>query len=421
MKRGYRKYFILAKNNVFFIPYLLLFLNHNMSYKKTFLTLCFLMVTCIVFIKCSGNNKKGEKDVRGYAYAGSSTCLQCHKNIGGNYLHSSHFTTSAMAKYSALDSIINSTNNSVAFISNQKVALNEKDSAFFQSYFHNDQPVQSAKIDVVFGSGKDAQTFGYWKDSQLYELPLTYLTKLKAWTNSPGFPVDKPYFTRIIPSRCLECHTSYAAVTEEREGHLLQVKQKFNPDKIVFGIDCERCHGPGAKHVQFQQENPGIKQAKFITSIKSLTRQQQLDMCGTCHSGNPVSMRSIFAFAPGDTLSKYYLFYNRSTGEPDVHGMQLQLLQLSQCFKKSTMTCNTCHTTHRPNENDLLYINTCAGCHTNSTHATQMKATNQNCIKCHMPLRSSKSLDFNNETVGNNIQYMLRTHRIAVYPSSEWK
>ena len=213
----------------------------------------------------------------------------------------------------------------------------------------------------------------------------------------------------------LHAHTSFVQAKQEREGNLLQVKEVYNPSSIIHGIDCERCHGPAAQHVKFQEENPAVKQAKFITSIKSLTRQQQLDMCSTCHAGDPVKLKSIFNFVPGDTLSKYYLFFKGSSGEPDVHGMQLQLLQLSKCFQLSKMTCITCHTTHQSQQDKESIINKCINCHQQVNHTIDIKATNNTCITCHMPLRSSKSLDFNNETEANNIKYMLRTHRIAVY------
>jgi hypothetical protein len=276
-------------------------------------------------------------------------------------------------------------------------------------------------MDIAFGSAENAQTFAYWHNDQLFELPLTYLTTSNTWTNSPGFPIDKPYFTRVIPSRCLECHTSFVSVREEREGTLLKIDEKFNPNTIIFGIDCERCHGPAAKHVQFHQENPDFKRAKFITSIKSLSRQQQVDVCAACHSGDPVTMKSIFAFTPGDSLSKYYLYYTAGRNEPDVHGMQLQSLQLSKCYQHSMMTCMTCHSPHQSEKGNQMIINKCISCHQQSNHTIQMKEENKNCISCHMPLNSSKTLDFNNATKGNNIPYMLRTHRIAIYKSSEMK
>lgn len=388
--------------------------------KKCVIVFAVILTALFVFTRCSSGESAG-RDSRGSQYAGSESCISCHQDVANSYVHNSHYKTSGKADYKFLKSIINAANNTINFQNNQKVIINNKDSVFYQTGYKNDQKEFSKKIDISFGAAIKAQTYGYWQDSQLYQLPLTYLTNEKLWTNSPGFPIDHPYFTRIIPSRCLECHTSFARVNEQREGTLLQIKQVYDPGSIIYGIDCERCHGPAAQHVKFQEENPGVKEAKFITSIKSLTRQQQVDLCGTCHSGDPIKIKSIFNFVPGDTLSRYYLFYNPASGEPDVHGMQLQLLQLSKCFRQSKMTCITCHAPHQSKEDMEAQINQCVSCHQQVNHKIDIKVSANNCITCHMPLRSSKSLDFNNETEANNIHYMLRTHRIAVYPKNEWK
>lgn len=374
----------------------------------------------LFFAKCA-DDKAGTNDPRGSLYAGTAACVSCHKGIADSYIHNQHFNASAKADYNYIACFINDTNNITRFTNDEKVVLTKKDSLIYQTFYSKGRLERSAVIDVAFGAAVKAQTYGYWKDSQLFQLPLTYLTNEKIWTNSPGFPIEHPYFTRPVISRCLECHTSFAQVTEKRDGHLLQTKQVYNKASIIYGIDCERCHGPGAQHTKFQQENPGVKQAKFITSIKSLSRQQQLDVCGACHSGDPVKLQSVFNFVPGNSLANYYIFYNAGSGEPDVHGMQAPLLALSKCFKQSEITCTTCHSPHQQQQGIQAFAAQCSSCHQQVKHTTNINAGNNNCITCHMPLRASKSLDFNNQAQQYNIQYMLRTHRIAVYPATQWQ
>jgi hypothetical protein len=196
--------------------------------------------------------------------------------------------------------------------------------------------------------------------------------------------------------------------------------------------------------VQFQLEHPGDKTARYITRISVLTRQQQLDVCGVCHSGNDQSpQQSLFAFAPGDTLSHYYMpDFGADNGEPDVHGKQVQLLKASMCFKGSSMTCTTCHSPHEQEANKTaLFISKCMECHGNSAHAAAILKDNEqkkrdfnlvapNCIDCHMPLQISKtihSMGWTREATGadtnqggglKNIPYLLRTHKIAIYKAT---
>lgn len=201
----------------------------------------------------------------------------------------------------------------------------------------------------------------------------------------------------------------------------MQLVEKIKPNSIVMGIDCERCHGAAATHVQYHTQHPEEQSPQHITSIKTLSRQQQLDMCATCHSGNPVSLQSIFNFKPGDSISKYYMYYPFNIQEPDVHGMQLQLLQKSKCYSQSTLTCITCHTTHDKNDNQqAIFMASCISCHQASAHSQRMKAEKKYCVSCHMPMRASRSLDFNNSIEAGSIPYKLRTHRIAIYPENDW-
>jgi hypothetical protein len=384
------------------------------------MVVCSLAIVLVFFIRCAGDSA-GTGDPRGNQYAGAEACKSCHKDVANSYTHDHHFNTSGPADRHYLAGVINPSNDTVHFREGQMVVLSKQDSDFYQTSYKNNEQGRTQKIDLAIGSAVKAQTYLYWKESQLYQMPVTYLTNEKVWTNSPGFPIYQPFFTRVIPSRCLECHTSFVRSRQERDGAALRLKQVYEPASIVYGIDCERCHGPAANHVKFHQENPDVKEAKYITSSRSLSRQQKMDLCGTCHSGDPLKLRSIFNFLPGDTLTNYYMISNVVSGEPDVHGMQSQLLQQSKCFLKSEMTCINCHGPHNSAGNTAAIITQCNSCHKQVTHTVDVKTTDNNCITCHMPLRPSKSLDFNNGTEAHTIQYMLRTHRIAVYPKEIWK
>ncbi|MBO9591676.1 MAG: hypothetical protein J7599_02130 [Niabella sp.] len=382
---------------------------------KIITAILFLLGFSICMFTCTNRYTAGN-DSRGAQYAGAASCVSCHQEIAGSYAHSNHFKTSSKTDVESVRKIITTLNDTVRFPGNQLVLLATADKRLMQTYMRDGKPVTAQPMDLAFGSGEKAWTFGYWKDAQLFQLPLTYLSELKRWTNSPGFPADHPSYARPIVGRCMECHSSYAVVENSLEQGM-SYAQKIDAGSIIYGIDCERCHGPAAQHVAFHQDHPQDKHPRFITAIKSLGRQQQLDLCATCHSGDPVTLKSIFAFVPGDSLSNYYMYYPGAAANPDAHGMQMQSLMQSQCFLQSNLTCTSCHDTHK-NEGSIqeVFVQRCMSCHLKSDHAVTMRSAKNDCVSCHMPLEASKSLDFNNSAERNNTSYRLRTHRIAVYP-----
>jgi hypothetical protein len=391
-----------------------------MRHRKIFFVIGLLAAVCLLFNRCARNKNEIGDDPRGPQYAGSNTCGSCHKGMSDSYAHTNHFKTSGKVEGSLLGSYINPSNNAGYYADSSMVKLEKVHEQFYQTHFRNGKSIRSEKIEFAIGSAEKAQTYAYWKEGQLMQLPLTYFSSQNTWTNSPGYPIAKPYFDRVILSRCFECHASYVEKTDVQTASL-QVSEKLADNTIIPGIDCERCHGPAAAHVAYQQKNPAVKEAKYITPIRSLTRQQQLDLCSTCHSGNDIDVqRSLFAFQPGDTLANFYMpHFGAGKPDPDVHGKQMQLLRQSKCFMNSQMTCGTCHNTHLTERDAKIFVTKCMACHQTSKHAMQQQTATKTCIDCHMPLQESKALDFNNGKERKSIAYLLRTHRIAVYSVTE--
>ena len=242
------------------------------------------VVTLIVvfFSRCFHESTASSNDPRGPGYAGSQACINCHQPVFNSYIHDVHAKASSPVNMGSLKTITAVAKDPFYFLDSTHISIEEKNNTLFQSL---SSPARSEKFDIAFGAGIKAQTYGYWKEDKLYQLPLTWFTGLNTWANSPGFPATHARFNRMITSRCFECHASYIKRDFEPSGPLA-VREVLGRNSIIYGIDCERCHGPALEHVRFQQDNPTIKTAKFITRITSLGRGQQLDLCATCHSGN---------------------------------------------------------------------------------------------------------------------------------------
>lgn len=389
-----------------------------MGRRRFFIVFLTLATFVFVIVQCTTQEKKA--DPRGPAYAGSATCFSCHKNIQESYFHSAHFNASKTVSGPKTIDSLHIPNGEFVFNEHTKVGVDMRADGLYQSALVNGKNMKAEHTDMVFGAGISAYTFGFWYGDKLMQMPLNYLTKEKEWGNSPGFPTDQIYFGRPIVARCLECHSSFVDKKTVQSDNF-NIEEEFVKGSLIAGIDCERCHGPAAQHVEFHQENPTVKKAMHMVSYKSLARTRRVDLCGVCHSGTGIrTTTSTFSFKPGDTL-KTLPQYNVYKGEdPDVHGKQKQLLEASLCYKVGKAECISCHDVHQDKKLSIgIYSAKCISCHQEVKHE-QLKTKDKallanNCIDCHMPVKTSKAIGFQKSNSKEVIPYRIRTHRIAIY------
>jgi len=393
---------------------------------KRLLCISLLIISCIIiFSQCINKRSKEEKELRGKQFAGSAACISCHKNIYDNYVTTGHYKTSSPASQAAIKGSFVSPHNVFSYSNGTKVIMEARDSGLFQVALSDSTLQELHRFDISIGSGRKAQTFLSWQNGKYFQLPLSYFISAHSWANSPGFPPSYPKFDRRIPSTCFGCHSSAVGIKHvNMEG--LQLSEEFEKNQLVYGIDCERCHGPAAEHVTFHKDHPQEKNAMHITKIGSLKNQQKLDMCALCHSGLGTPQKPAFDFKPGDNLSDYFFpDFTRpeKTAEMDVHGKQYQLFTASKCFIKSEgMNCSSCHNPHN-NERDQLqaFSQRCMNCHKTEDHtfckmtALPAATLSKNCIDCHMPALASRSITMLTNGQNSATPDSMRTHLIAVY------
>jgi hypothetical protein len=399
------------------------------SKRTLLLMLVFLIPFSAMLTECYNNKKE---DARGQVFAGSATCISCHKDVYNSYIHTAHFETSRPAALETIHGSFAKGHNVFSFGNGMSVAMEKRKDGLYQAGYEHGKPTIAEKFDITIG-GVKAETYLYWKGNKLFELPMSYFSALHSWTNSPGYDTGRINFTRPIVKRCMECHSSYINELPNPNLSLTNRTVEFDKSSLIYGIDCERCHGPAANHVNFHTQFPEIKKARYITTYNALTRQQKLDACAVCHSGNKdVFIRSAFVFKQGDTLAKFKEHnFAPQTVNPatlDVHGNQNGLLASSKCFVMSNMNCNTCHNVHKKESGNLvLYSQRCMNCHTTANHNVCKllpklgDVIKKNCIDCHMPAKPSNLIQV--EANGNKLKvpYLVRTHRIAIYPQETKK
>lgn len=363
-------------------------------------------------------------------YVSVQACAACHKEIYESHLHTAHYRTALPATEKDIQGSFKKGNNTYSYTPSILLSMQKRDSGLYQVVYFKGDEKKAMRFDIIFGSGVMGQSYLTWRGNKLYQLPITYFTAAGQWSNSPGFPHDKVLIDRPVTSRCLECHASYA---KGISGTALDPIE-FDRSKMIYGVDCQKCHGPAAKHVEYQTQHPKETKAKYIVNPVKLSRLQQLDVCALCHSGNIQKTKPSFEFTAGKNLSDYFVTDTSSTAvlngaNVDVHGNQYALLRASKCFKMSTtLTCNTCHDTHVNERGKIeLFSQRCMTCHDPSLAAfktvthTSTTAIEKNCIDCHMPAQPSKSIAVFLQNEETPRASLLRSHFIAIYPEESKK
>jgi hypothetical protein len=262
--------------------------------------------------------------------------------------------------------------------------MERKGSDFFQTAVESvppDTTLRSERFGLVIGSGGKGQTYLYWKQDQLFQLPVSYWRAL-GWVNSPGYRDGTANFDRPIIPRCLECHATYFEAIPPPANRYLTTG-------AVVGITCEKCHGPGRAHI----ERYGSKSAQITDSAilnpARFSRERQMDLCAWCHAGHGRLLRPWFSYLPGQPLDDYIELPRPDPSAPlDVHGNQVELLRKSRCFQSSAMTCLTCHDVHLPQHDLAALSRPCLQCHrveACGVFPRQGRQIANNFIDCHMP------------------------------------
>ncbi len=219
-----------------------------------------ILISLILFITCSNPAEKSPdiENAYGEKFAGTASCASCHSEIHQHFLQTAHYNASGPGTEKFIKGSFEEGENYVAYNYYDRVIMEKRDSGLYQAYYYKDIQKRAERMDIVIGSGIKGQTYLYWKNRSLYQLPVSYFGDADQWTNSPGNG-EAIVYNRIVYARCLECHTTFAKT-------LANSTSEFDKSKIMYGINCESCHGAAGRHVEFQSSHPEVKTAKYIVN-----------------------------------------------------------------------------------------------------------------------------------------------------------
>jgi Flp pilus assembly protein TadD len=341
-------------------------------------------------------------------YVAPQICGTCHADIAATYGQTGMGRSFHKAGSRPLEADFKSKNTLIHSLSGKTYKMVERDKVYFEERqtvgFGGQSEDYERQIDYVIGSGNHARTFLHrTPEGRLIELPVSWYAENGGhWGMSPGYDqAGQMDFRRAIGKECMFCHNGYPesdpSPSNLTDGAIFAAK-------LPEGIDCQRCHGPGAEHVRLVQSGGDVAAIKAaIVNPARLSRERQLDSCRQCHLETtslplPNSIRkytrAAYSFRPGEPLTDYTVYFDHKpgTGYDDrlevAH--QAYRLEKSQCFLKSEMTCTTCHNPHnvpRGEEAVKHYVAVCEGCHTGAHPKVKGEpavSAQSDCLTCHM-------------------------------------
>ena len=305
-------------------------------------------------------------------YVGSSTCAGCHSQIAGTQETTAMAHASALANSGAFSKPILGVPLTAHF-GPYSYEISETPSGFSYSVSDGRRSV-TTPLGWVFGSGHFGQTYVYQQKGIFYESHLSYYPGIGGLDFTTGHKlapasVDKALGAPQNPDTirgCFGCHTT-ASTTSGR----------FDPARLVPGVGCESCHGPGSQHVAAMSLSEGNQASSFMLDPASLSPSDSVDFCGACHR---TSLDVIQMGIHGVFTARFPAYR----------------LEASRCWGSdgdSRVTCVACHDPHQPLVTDgASYDKNCLNCHVLAAASKPAKdhpgaacpVAQKDCISCHM-------------------------------------
>jgi Tfp pilus assembly protein PilF len=334
-------------------------------------------------------------------YTDSKSCALCHREIAENYART------GMARSFFIPGAANTIENYAKTpeydhaLSGSRYAMTIRNGQYFERRWQLDAGgkeinAEEVKIDYVMGSGNHARSYLHRTErGMLIELPLGwYPDNGGEWGMVPGSDTEHPQTRRFVSYKCMFCHNGYPNIPATSQ---LPGSEPVFPPQLPTGIDCQRCHGPGAEHVRTSGRAAMVNPAK-------LSPERRAEVCMQCHlettSGRIPAVlqrfdRGAFSYIPGQPLMDFALHFDHASGTGHEEKFEavssVYRLRQSRCFLESggKLECATCHDPHRiPRGEEAIrhYSSVCLGCHT-APHPAGFAVTAADCVTCHMTKR----------------------------------
>jgi Flp pilus assembly protein TadD len=363
-------------------------------------------------------------------YVGDAACAGCHADIARTFaehpMGRSLLPISSLAGKQRYDAAVHNPFR-VSPASKEVFLVERKGGSVLHRQFREgakDGTLWAIDLPVAYAIGSGAHGHSYLtnRGGFLFQTPISWFSQKKIWDLSPGL-ADEHRTGRPIPAMCLFCHANRA---RPREGTINGYEE---PIFDGHAIGCERCHGPGGRHLSSVGAHKSAGGADLsIVNPRHLEPKLRAAVCEQCHLAGEVRVlrrgRDLYDYRPGLPLEDFIAIFVR---QPGPNGLRkavnhVEQMYLSQCFLHSVespaegkrkLGCTSCHDPHRhirPADRGQYYRARCLACHdgqgtqgsARSCSVPEVRRRAQHpddsCVECHMPRYTAADIAHNATT-----------------------
>lgn len=385
-------------------------------------------------LRVAADQKSGVDEIEAFAkpisrpddFVGSATCAECHAAIAERY--AGHPMAGpigdAVCGSEGGEAAVEPTSFSVDGRDYQVVC---RDGAMVhvERVMDNEGILYEQAVPVRFalGSGTRGKTYLVDRGGKLFQSPIGWYAGNRGYGLSPGYREDPGLrFERAIGDGCLVCHAGRLARDVDRPGRYT--------DGVFLerSIGCERCHGPGERHVAAMRvaKSEGLEptvSSDQIVNPSRLDPERREAVCNQCHligeAVIPRRGRGFFDYRPGDLLDDTRIVLvkagqasrgpeggapSRQAGATggDRAVSHVEQMRESRCYvgSQGRLGCTSCHDPHGVPDRqsrEAFYRSRCNACHADESCGLidaerEAAPFSGSCISCHMPPTASRDV-----------------------------
>ena len=327
-------------------------------------------------------------------YVGSQVCSECHREIADSYSqHPMGQSSALIGEARAIEDYTKQTSYDTP--DGHRYVVEQSDGrTLHHEQFRTPSGEalydQAVAVDLSIGSGRRGRSYAFLSGNRYFQSPISWYTGKERWDMSPGYVPDRPpRFDRLLTEECLLCH-----VGRLNPGSAPNTWDEKEPIAEA-AIGCERCHGPGASHVDRYRNAAAFQGIDAIVNPGKLDPVRRDAVCHQCHlqasKTIPRYGRTSHDFRPGDRLCDVWVVLKGSIDDRKSLTQSGQMVS-SRCYQESVgkLGCISCHNPHGlPKGDPAAHFDAkCAKCHGASHGECSLSITVRNdrtCIGCHMP------------------------------------